>query len=378
MLSPKTNYDFKVLAFYLSWRFKILPMKNVLLTLILLFTFSFSHAQWTKKLTLPQSELFSFISAVNNNLVWVLNNNKQIYISANAGNNWRKINTSGIAGNTTAKAFFAINERAALLAVNTDFTGIGPGIIYRTNDTGRTWQQVFTHEGNCEFFIDMSTNNAGLMTCSFDSFNGSVKSGQQLFKTLDGGLTWTTNSITDPSNDFRLLGLEVKNKNAWLVDDNSFYFSKDGAVSWLKQPMPLRGSYYNNLQVVNSSYAIINESSLINIFVKRPGSNAWMNIGDPTGFGGALTCMVLDSSECWFATPFDLPQVFYSNDSAKTFTPQVIDNKSAFSIMVKARNGKNLWGAANFSRNLWMLERGNGLISQQSHEADKNNYSVLK
>lgn len=332
-------------------------MKNVSLTLCFIISVVVSFAQWTKKLTLPVSETFNFISAVEDRVVWGLNNNKQVYISTNAGNSWRKIIPVGIAGNTTSKAFCAVTASIAFLAVNTDFTGVGPGIVYRTQDTGKTWTPVFTHAGNCEFNIAMYNNKTGLMTCSFDSFNGSIQTGQQLLKTTNAGKSWTTNGITDPSDGGRLLCLQIGNNNAWIVDDNRIYSSADGGSTWIKQGMPKKRTYYNNLQIVSNDYAVINEGALINIYAKRPGSSLWNDVGDPTGFSGALTCMLLDSSECWFATPFDLIQNFYSNDSARTFTAVQVDNNGAFNVLAKSRNGRNFWGAVSFSRTLWMLER---------------------
>src|SRR6478752_5094903 len=107
-------------------------MKNISFTLCFIFFAAISSAQWTKKLILPGTETFSFISAVNDRLVWGLNRNKEIYITTNAGNNWIKIIPSGIADNTTSKAFYAVTDAIAFLAVNTDLTGIGPGILYAT------------------------------------------------------------------------------------------------------------------------------------------------------------------------------------------------------------------------------------------------------
>ena len=332
-------------------------MKNMSLLCCFLFSMIATISQWTKKLTLPASETFSFISAVDDNVVWGFTNIKQIYISTNAGNKWRKIIPAGIATNTSSKAFYAVTASMALLAVSTDLTGIGPGIIYLTQDTGNTWVPVFTHAGNCEFNIAMYNAKTGLMTCSFDSFNGSVKAGQQLLKTTNGGKTWTSDNSTDPSDDSRLLCLQVSGKNAWLADGSKIYNSSDGGFTWVKQGMPKKRTYYNNLQIVSNDYAVINEGSLINIYAKRPGSLLWNDLGDPTGFSGALTCMLLDSSECWFATPFDLLQNFYSHDSAKTFTAVQVDNNGAFNVLTKSRNGRNFWGAVSFSRTLWMLDR---------------------
>lgn len=346
-------------------------MKNLLLLLCFIFFSASVSAQWAKKITLPSTETFSFISAVSDRVVWGLNNNKQVYISTNSGNTWRKIIPSGIAGNTSVKAFYAVTNAIAFLAVNTDFTGTGPGILYATKDTGKTWQAVFIHEGNCEFNIAMYNKKNGLLTCSFDSFNGSVKSGQQLLKTVNGGRTWTTAGITDPSTDTRLLCFDIKADNAWLVDGSNIYNSKDGAVTWTRQPLPKKQAFYNNLQVANNNYAVINEGALINMYVKRPPSVKWSNLGDPIGFSGALTCMVLDSSECWFATPFDLLQNFYSNDSAKTFTSIQVDNKGAFNILTKSRNGKNFWGAVSSSRSLWMLDRHTILFARKQVDAQE-------
>jgi photosystem II stability/assembly factor-like uncharacterized protein len=93
-----------------------------------------------------------------------------------------------------------LNGSTAFISVSKN-TGVGPGLIYKTSDSGRSWKLVFTHKGTCTIKLGMFNENKGLMACSFDSFDGSVKSGQALYRTTDGGDTWIRDSA-DPCEKF--------------------------------------------------------------------------------------------------------------------------------------------------------------------------------
>ena len=59
---------------------------------------------------------------------------------------------------------------------------------------------------------------------------------------------------------------------------------------------------------------------------------------------GFITGIVLDGNECWMTEAFDTSKLYYSSDSAKTFTSTVPLSNSSFQYLIKARKGRTLIG----------------------------------
>lgn len=315
-------------------------------------------SQWQQSLTLKSTENFAGVSAVTDNIIWAVTYDFTVYKTSDGGATWSRIRPKGFAPNVYVLHLYAMNAATAFLSVNTGLTGVGPGLIYKTNDSGRHWSPVFTHEGNCNIIVGMFNDNNGLMSCNYESFDGSVKSGQSLYHTLDGGDTWMIDTINDPTKDF-ISSLEIKGKQAAITDYSFFYYSSNFGRTWKKQKLPLENLGYNQLQFEDSSYAITNSTSLIRVYVKRPGNAKWVNLGDPTGIGGLLTGLALDGNECWFGEAFDTFNNYYSSDSAKTFSPLIVDSSAGFQFIVKARRGDDIVGATPFGGGrLWINKRG--------------------
>ena len=182
------------------------------------------------------------------------------------------------------------------------------------------------------------------MACSFDSFNGSVKSGQALYTTNNGGDKWMRDTA-NPAHS-HILNLEIKGKQVAITGYKNFYYSADHGKSFpVSDKLQSPSSPKYHLQFEDSSYAILNSDNLVDILVKRPGSSGWIDMHAPPGIdNGFITGIVLDGNECWMTEAFDTNKLYYSSDSAKTFTFTVPLSNSRFQYLTKARKGKTLIG----------------------------------
>jgi hypothetical protein len=322
-------------------------MKKNLALVLTIFCYFISFAsftQWTKKLSLTGNETFSQVSAPNDKIVLTLTNKLNIYLTTNGGNTWTHYATTGIAEEVTIEWIFAFDSSTALLAVNTNFTGHGPGIIYRTTNGGHIWTQVLSHFGNCDFKIGMADERKGLLVINFNNMGGNSK--QELLGTLNGGVTWSKNFIVDPTSFYVVSGFFVKGPEAWLQANDSLYYSTSLGSSWSGEKLPPNVGY-NHMQFENRSYVIANSNALIDLYLRRPPQKRWQNIKDPTNVSGAVTGLVLNGKECWLSEALDAIQNFYSNDSCKTFTPVVVDPQSAFLILQKSWRGNKIWSSTS-------------------------------
>jgi hypothetical protein len=348
-------------------------MKKTLITIVLLSLFIRVFSQWELSLTCNAGESIAGISAPSNDIIWVITQNFFIYRTVNGGGNWKRIKCRGLDNNISLAHFYVLNASIAFISVSKN-TGVGPGLIYKTSDSGHSWKLVFTHKGTCTIKLGMFSENKGLMACSFDSFDGSVKSGQALYSTPDGGDSWIRDTA-DPARNF-IMNLEIKGKQAALTDYKNFYWSGDRGNSFsvsdnLKQPSDPK----YNLQFEDSNYAILNAGNLVDILVKCPGTGGWIDMNVPPGIdNGFITGIVLDGNECWMTEAFDTNKLYYSSDSAKTFTSSVPVVNSSFQFLTKARRGRTLIGGTPsfMSGKIYINTRGPALSGYPVAFKDKD------
>ena len=106
-------------------------MKKTLIFISLLLICNNIFSQWQLSLTMKQNEIIADISSPINNVIWSVTNNFLIYRTNDGGDNWKRIKCKGLAANISVLQLYVVNASTAFLSVNTNFTGTGPGIIYR-------------------------------------------------------------------------------------------------------------------------------------------------------------------------------------------------------------------------------------------------------
>src|SRR5262249_36510939 len=151
---------------------------------------------------------------------------------------------------------------------------------------------VFQHKGNCDIKIAMFNKRKGLMSRNFDSFNGSIPSGQSLYYTTNGGDTWNLHP-KDPTTDF-ITGLDLKRQQVLMTDYDYLYYSANHSLTWRKQKLPANASPNDQIQFENCDYIVMPADNGFNLIAKRPGSNNWVTSVGVSG--GLVSCFVLDGN----------------------------------------------------------------------------------
>lgn len=351
----------------------------MLASLLLLLICNSSFSQWQLSLTMQTNETIAGISSPTDNVIWAITNNFFVYTTNNQGSNWKRIKCNGLAANVFLSQLYALNETTAFMGVNTGFTGVGPGIIYKTTDGGKNWQQVFTHVGNCDIIIGMFDDNKGLMACSFSSFNGTVPAGQTLYYTLNGGAKWNVYPKT-LSTDIAIIGLITKDKKAGIIDYNNFYASVNSGVNFTtKDKLTNTASTKYTYQFEDSNYALLTYGGNAGILVKRPGTKGWIDQSTTPGLtGDFVSAIVLDKNECWITEALDNNKLFYSSDSAKTFMASVPVPNTSFQYLTKARAGRILVaGSPSFSQGkIWINKRQVLTASKSYYQHNKTSAAI--
>jgi hypothetical protein len=139
---------------------------------VMLLVSSTAHAGWTEQ-TVTSTNMLSVVDAVDENVVWAVGDDRQVFRTIDGGANW--ILRSTPSGNHSAVWAFDA-DRCVVAGAS--------GIFWRTTDGGLTWTDVH-HAGT---FID------GIHF--FDSLNGwaigDPVAGQWVIRqTTDGGASWS-------------------------------------------------------------------------------------------------------------------------------------------------------------------------------------------
>lgn len=160
------------------------------------------------------------------------------------------------------------------------FFDINHGIIagdkvIRTSDGGLTWQYA-TPAGTGDYY-DIEYLSENIVFIAGSNNNGNTA----LYKSTDGGLSWTSDNIGDfgYAKDLLFIGSDT----AFLVCNNTILKSFDGFITWDTAVINNTGYYSLNAVyfVQNIGYAI-GDGEFNNLFKSKDGGNTWNPVNSYT------------------------------------------------------------------------------------------------
>jgi hypothetical protein len=122
-------------------------MKQIFLLTILLLMFCFVHSQTVHQLTSKEKISLRGLSVVNNDIIWASGSNGQVAKSTNCGKDFTWITVKGYEKRDFRDVEAFDSNTALIMAVDI------PAIILKTNDGGKTWNEVF-HDDTKGMFLD--------------------------------------------------------------------------------------------------------------------------------------------------------------------------------------------------------------------------------
>jgi len=128
---------------------------------------------------------------------------------------------------------------------NTYYVGAASGGVFKTEDSGVSWQPIFDEQSVLAIGdIEISKNNTDLIwvgTGEADAYR--VHAGDGVFKSEDGGITWESKGLSnaatvgkvklDPNND-DIIFVAAMGPIYRSSEDRGIYRSKDGGDNWTK------------------------------------------------------------------------------------------------------------------------------------------------
>src|SRR6056297_2105566 len=240
----------------------------------------------------------------NHNLIWLgtgENNHQRalgygdgVYKSVDGGKSWKNM---GLEDSRQIGSIVVDPRNSDAVFVAAEGSAWGPGGdrgLYKTNDGGETWEKVLEiseHTGINNVVIDPVNTDMMYATSEQRRRHVHTKIGggpeSAVYRSLDGGETWTRSMSGLPSVDIGGMGIAVSPADHNVVyliveaamDKGGFFRSTDRGASWQKMSdHHASGQYYNEIYCdphdVNKVYSMETVSH-----VTLDGGKTWERVG---------------------------------------------------------------------------------------------------
>ncbi len=318
-------------------------MKLILLVLLILFSITFTNAQWMEQTSGVTTQLTS-VSAVDENNAWICGYAGVVLRTTNGGLNWVNAASSPIPTTLDLHNIFGIDASTAMVCGSNS----AATFVFKTLNAGANWVQVFTQTGGFMNTILMGNPMLGFM--SGDPVGGRWS----LWGTYNGGLTWDSANFYIPQT-----GTEA----GW---NNSMFFDPVGGVVWFGTSNTRIYRTFNLLNWVaqpttgqTSSYAVwFNNTNTgmtggAGVLVTTNGGSNWAAPTSPLP-GTANIAGITGVSNSWWVIR-QSTVIYYSPNNGSSWSTDYTVPLGNYRHITKARSGANIV--------LWAV-RSNGGISR--------------
>ncbi len=150
----------------------------------------------------------------------------ELYYTNNGGSSWQN------------RSIGATDKYTLQLFSSTKVVMSGPGQnINQSINTGTTWTQL--------------SANAFRKMVFLDTLRGWGVSGTTIKKTIDGGVTWTSQTNPTTRNLYAIHFLDTL--RGWIAADGAVLRTTDGGVNWLKQASDISDAIYEDAHFVSTA-----------------------------------------------------------------------------------------------------------------------------
>ena len=162
------------------------------------------------------------------------------YKTYDGGQNWQPI-VSNLVGSIASYDWRSIDF------INVNLGYYYDGItrkLYKTNNSGSDWVEVLDFTSTAApTLIKFYNESIGILALSYSN---------QILKTVDGGLNWTSYSIPNNSIADDIEFLPSDPMKLWLVTMSELFFSSDGGTNWQTDPIAGSFQFGRDMVITNS------------------------------------------------------------------------------------------------------------------------------
>ena len=301
------------------------------------------------------------ISVVDNNVTWAAGDSGKIIRTIDAGLNWTSVDHEYF-GNAIIWNIDALDSNIAFVTITPPPYSIT--FIYKTSDGGGSWLQVFSQNGG---FI----NNIHMVNQLYGIAYGDPVGGKwTVIRTTDGGSSW--NHIpTQPLTNGPEIGLYFNSLcvtdslHIWFLGEQRIYKSSNGGLTWSNSQTPI---LYTSIWFISDSVGMT--SSYINAGLSTNAGVSWSQISIPGG-GSYYSLAGSGPNDFWFVSN---GYIYHTVDLGSTWTSEMVTFDQFFEIEF-VTIGQSVIGYAGGSNG--SIARYEGTISSVHSISDVfSNYSL--
>ena len=251
--------------------------------------------------TIANTHNVNSIKFVDVNTGWLLDsNNNLVWRTIDGGSTWVQSNTTfprlGSGTFTLPNIYFDMN----FVDRNNGWVSASGNRIFRTIDGGRNWTQgnALPNNFNSIHFVSATEGWAASGGSTTDNNNQTYNAAGFIYRTTDSGNTWNLSyqyySPGQPGNSHLMRGVYfVDSQDGWAVGDSGIILStKDGGTSWQIQQSPVNTNLQKVYFVDNFDGYIIDVNN--NILKTTDGGLSWVRAN--TNVGSTITLNDLHAS----------------------------------------------------------------------------------
>jgi photosystem II stability/assembly factor-like uncharacterized protein len=311
-------------------------MRSLRLLFLFVFLFSVANAQWVEQTSGVTGALYS-VSAVDDNVCWIGGAAGVVLRTVNGGTNWANVGGAGV-GSADVYAVYALDA-------NTCWVTTSPAsgtYIYKTTDGGTSWTQQLFQSGGFGDGIWFKDANNGFF------YGDPVASRWTLFRTSNGGTTWDSTGMYLASGGFAGWnnGLFVMGDKIWFgTNGTRVWHSPDFGNTWQSQATTGQVNSYT----IWFNNANVGVTGGTNFMATTDGGALWSALTVP---GTGNISGVTGEATNWYVTR-QATGLYQSTDNGATWTTAYTATAGSFYHINKARTGTAIWAC-----------RSNGAISK--------------
>ncbi len=303
-------------------------------------------AQWTQKLT-EQSSLINNISVVDNNTIWISDqNNDAVSISTDGGATWTKNDLPAVMVDGGTGGFSAVSATTAYMVVSMGTKG-----LYKTTDGAKSWTRqptAFNDEGSFPDFVHFWNENEGIAVG--DSYIGQYL---EIYTTNNGGAQW--NQVPDadiPAGS----GIYTYNSNeSYRIDGNTIYFktnlgkilkSTDKGLHWttINTPISTINFSFSFKDELNGILSLNSGTTSYALYSTNDGGANWTAINTNNYFNN----LYYDHINGVYFSYHANYGMSYSKDNGQSWTILPAFGRLGIGAMATTPSGKVIAGSWNY------------------------------
>jgi photosystem II stability/assembly factor-like uncharacterized protein len=225
------------------------------------------------------------IDFCNQNIGFIVGESvSEVLKTTNGGSTWNIVSIVPAYINSSLKDIHFVNETTGYLTMH-DLSGLSGsyGRIYKTENQGTTWTEVFSISSFLPGAIDFYDEQNGMTICKNDE--NEIK----ILYTNDGGVTWNESEL--PLTSYPPINtICYFEENIALVGGyyGQLYKTIDAGVSWVEKYERTFYSDYNSMQFVNDSVGYFQARNAFNqphaLFKTSDKGENWAVISSPNVF----------------------------------------------------------------------------------------------